>query len=187
MPHLPGSGVPYRHLPDLRAVPRIPLRARPHLLRLDCADAACAAPQGCRLVGFAAFGEDRTYDQAHLSRPRRVRKTARPLLQGNRCRVHRVQLVLRKVVCCPSVGSVTQVRCSLGVRSRGVRAFRVGASPLAAHRRRTTAPGRPCRGWDACAGVSCLRQVPPQARAGALPPRRSEFRRGRRLAPLSRR
>ena len=50
--HLPGSGVPDGQFPPVHAVPRVPLRARPHLLELVGADPAGAAPEECRFVGF---------------------------------------------------------------------------------------------------------------------------------------
>ena len=42
--------------PAAVAVPRVPLRARPHLLELVGADAASAAPEGRQFVGLAAVG-----------------------------------------------------------------------------------------------------------------------------------
>jgi hypothetical protein len=64
--HLPGSGVPDRQFPPVHAVPRVPLRARPHLLELVGADAARAAPEGSRLVGFAAFDAARAVQAGRL-------------------------------------------------------------------------------------------------------------------------
>lgn len=58
--HLSGSGIRNRPLPDVRAVPRVPLRARPHLLELVRADAPSAAPKGCRLL-TRSFGGAWTY------------------------------------------------------------------------------------------------------------------------------
>ena len=59
--HLPGSGRRDRQRPDVRAVPRVPLRARPHLLELVCADAAGAARgEDIFRAHWGAQGDQRT-------------------------------------------------------------------------------------------------------------------------------